>query len=178
MPDRLVNGRGSSMCLPVAFPAQHHRCLRGAGRRHPITPIGNPVRPNERAPRRGLTAAPHTPVTNRACRGAMQWSVPAVGLRVISSSPARRCWWPQRPSSPASLEDGARPASFGPASSPVPGSAVGDSGTQRPIGQIAAIVGALALLGAGCVFAVHRRRQIAAWQSEPHQDDRPEPARR
>jgi hypothetical protein len=60
------------------------------------------------------------------------------------------------------LTSGAIPASFGAASSPVPGaSAIGDSGTQRPIVQTAAIAGALALLGAGCAVAVHRRRQGA-----------------
>ena len=56
------------------------------------------------------------------------------------------------------LANGALPASFGAASSPVTGtSPIGDSETQRPIGQIAAIAAALALLGAGCAFALHRR---------------------
>ena len=60
------------------------------------------------------------------------------------------------------LASRALPASFGVASLPVPGtSAIGDSGTQRPILQIATIAGVLALLGAGCVFALHRRRQGA-----------------
>lgn len=57
---------------------------------------------------------------------------------------------------------GALPASFGAASSPSPGaSAIGDSATQRPIVQIAAIAGVLALGGAGCAVAFHRRRQNA-----------------
>ena len=69
------------------------------------------------------------------------------------------------------LANGALPASFGTASSPVPGtSPMGDRGTQRPIVQIATIAGALALLGAGCAFAFHRRRQGATWQSGRYPD--------
>ena len=57
---------------------------------------------------------------------------------------------------------GALPASFGAASSPSPGaSAIGERRTQRPIVQIAAIAGVLALVGAGCAIAIQRRRQIA-----------------
>jgi hypothetical protein len=60
------------------------------------------------------------------------------------------------------LASGALPASFGAASSPSPGaSAIGESGSQRPIVQIAAIAGALALVGAGCALALHRGRQNA-----------------
>jgi hypothetical protein len=60
------------------------------------------------------------------------------------------------------LASGALPASFGDASTPAPGaSAIGEGGTQRPIVQIAAIAGVLALVVGGCAVAFHRRRQNA-----------------
>jgi hypothetical protein len=60
------------------------------------------------------------------------------------------------------LAGGALPASFGVASSPSPvAAAIGESGTQRPIIQIAAVAGVLALVGAGCAVAIQRRRQNA-----------------
>lgn len=66
---------------------------------------------------------------------------------------------------------GALPASFGAASSPSPGaSAIGESRTQRPIVQIAAIAGVLVLVGAGCAIAIQGRRQTATSQLHPDPD--------
>ncbi len=70
------------------------------------------------------------------------------------------------------LASGALPATFGAASTPVQGaSAIGGSGTQRPVVQITAIAGALALLGAGGAFALHRRRQSPTPQPGQDPDD-------
>ncbi len=58
------------------------------------------------------------------------------------------------------LTGGELPASFGASASPAPGaSAIGDSGPQGSIAQTAVVAGMLVLVGAGCAFIVHRRRQ-------------------
>ncbi len=60
------------------------------------------------------------------------------------------------------LASDAIPASFGSASAPRAGaSAIGDNGTDSSTVRIVVIAGAVAVIGAGCVFAIRRRKRRA-----------------
>lgn len=55
------------------------------------------------------------------------------------------------------------PGSFGLGSAPRAGaSPMGDNGTESSVVQIVLIAGAVAVIGAGCVLAIHRRKKRAA----------------
>jgi hypothetical protein len=61
------------------------------------------------------------------------------------------------------LVSDAIPDSFGLGSAPRPGaSPIGDNGAETSAVQIVLIAGAVAVIGAGCVLAIHRRKNRAA----------------